>query len=130
MPLVTFCPKNSEIESDLISKMEHLRAVVKTALWNVWEIPVHDAVVNLHKSAFAVEPDEYTADLVVLLETTPNRNLEKRADLLRNTLARALIANSDLYNLSIEIWIRFIPGSWCLVEEGEIKESVEHELNN
>jgi hypothetical protein len=88
-------------------------------------VPWEDIVINIQKSPIMWK-DETTADVYIWVETNPGE-LETRADELRDALARLWSRLFTAKDYTAEVWVRFVPGSWCMVDsEGVVVDSVNY----
>ena len=124
MPLVRIVPKNETIQRVLAGKMGEIRPSLKSVICTISGFPEHDVIVSLVRPE-TVDPDPYEADFVVFADTCPHEGLEANANQLCTQMAQKLIDLGFTY-LSFEVWLRFLPGPWCLVGDGKILDTVSH----
>jgi len=124
MPLISIGPKNTEVQDALSAKMTMIRPALKRVVFNVCGFPENDVIVNLLHSDI-VDADNFAADFVVFADTCPHKVLEARANELRTDIANILI-DLGFTDSVFEVWLRFLPGPWCLVVHGRIIDTVDH----
>lgn len=107
MPLISLVPRSKEIEQKLSGSMERIRKALKHIISITWGIPQNDVLINLIKCPYK-DADSDMADAVLYLETSPDKKLIRKADILRKEIKEVL--RRDL--ATFEVWVRFIPGSW------------------
>ena len=128
MPLVDFKPNRDEALEELNPLMVGIRHTIKTVTHATMGVPKHDAIVNLHRCTVEdCDPD--AADVVVYIETNPDTEMESAADEFRDILADLLLGWGFEQIDLIEVWPRFVQGSWCCISirEGRIIDHVDHE---
>ncbi len=122
MPLVNIVPKDETAQDILNGKMDDIRYSLKAVICGISGFPENDVIVRLVRPD-AVNSDPYEADFVVYADTCPNEGLEARANDLCIEVAQALIT-IGLKDMKFEVWPRFLPGPWALVENGAIVDVV------
>ena len=123
--IVTFAPKNSSVEHVLYVSFREIRTLFKVTVCDISEVPYTDVIVNLNKCDI-IDADPAAADFIVFLDTCPDEKLEAKADLLCNEVAKLLISMGLTANCTVEVWPRFLPGSWCLIKDRHIVDVVKH----
>ena len=111
MPIATVRPNTAAADAVVRAHTPALRSQFKQAINTVWEAPFSDLLVNFERfDGGDHDPNAAAAD--VWVEDTPDAQHEKKADELRSELAAIwnTITNGEA---DAEVWIRFIPGSWC-----------------
>lgn len=125
MPLITLDPKTRSIEDRLDQMMHEIRREIVVAVQKVWDLSVHDIIVDLLVCTKR-NPDSVCSDLVLILRTNPNKELEATANKLRDELMVTLTTLGLDVDLSVEVWLQFIPGPWILVINDIKQDSVDH----
>lgn len=125
MPLVHLAPKTPEVEEVLAGRMSEIRLRLKGVIHQISGFPENDIIVELH-NCIVRNPDPDGADVVVHADTCPEKDLEAHANELREEMARVFIELGLLAHLWIEIWLKFLPGPWCLIKDREIVDRVGH----
>jgi hypothetical protein len=125
MPLVNIEPSTKEVEDKLAARIEEIRKWMKDTICEVSGFPRHDVLVNLLRCN-ARDADPEGADFVVFADTNPNETLEGRANDLCRAIAKVFVDLGLANHLTIEIWPRFLPGPWCLLEKNQITDMVFH----
>lgn len=125
MPLIGIHPVSDAVEDELAKVMTDIRSQVKEVVMGISGFPEHDVIVTLHRCTVR-DADPHGSEIMVFLDTNPNEELEAVANKLRNAVAKVLIDLGLTKDRNVEVWPRFLPGSWCLVTNGEIVDSVDH----
>ncbi len=125
MPIVTFAPKNSRVEHMLSVSFREIRSRVKKTVCEISEHPPTDVIVNLNKCDI-LDADPDASDFIVFLDTCPDEDLEAKANFLCSEVAKLLIDMGITGNRTVEVWPRFLPGSWCLIKDRHIVDVVNH----
>jgi len=124
MPIVTLTPNTLVAEAFLRAAGKSLRKSFRRDVLRTWEVPDEDVLVRINRCTTLVR-DPNSASVDIWVEMNPDPNLEVLADKLRDVLAKTWV--HTMSGISAEIWIRFIPGSWCGVNlRGEVYDSVDH----
>lgn len=125
MPLIGIHPKTEQLENWAGSKIEEVRERIKTCVHLISGFPTTDVIVSLHKCDVR-NSDPDGADFTIYIDTNPNEELEKNADALRNAIAAVIINAGFATKRDVEVWPRFLPGSWCLIRDNKIVDTVDH----
>ncbi|HSX39058.1 MAG TPA: hypothetical protein VLI92_00470 [Candidatus Saccharimonadales bacterium] len=121
MPLINIEPKDLSVQQDLQARMQELRVGLKLVACRISGFESTDILVNLLHPV--VDADPHSADFVIYADTCPHEGLEARANELCEALALVAV---ELGFKSFEVWPRFLPGPWCLVQNGVIVDRVSH----
>jgi hypothetical protein len=127
MPLVNIVPKDRTVQVRLAQRMVEIRSGLKAVICGISGFPESDVFVRLTLPN-AVDPDPLEVDFVVYADTCPHEGLEAKANELCIKMAQALI-KFGLTDMRFEVWPRFLPGPWALVENGAIVDTVSHPRN-
>jgi hypothetical protein len=125
MPIINLVPTTYEVEFRLNDLIGTVRDRLKSVICLISDYPIIDVLVNLLYCPYR-NADPNSADLIVYAETCPDEKLEARADELRDAVARVLNELGFTTGQGTEVWPRFIPGSWCLIKNDTIVDSVSH----
>lgn len=123
MPVVTVIPTWPSVENGLALRMSEVRSILRQAICDASGFPENDVLVHLARCPYR-DADLASASVAVYVDTCPHEKLEAVSNLLRNSMARLLI-NMRLGG-HIEVWIRFLPGPWVLIKDGQIVDQVDH----
>lgn len=124
VPLVTIKPKTKEIENMLAGHMTWLRPSITKVIVS-FGVPESDVQVNLDFCTTR-DPDPKAPSFVLFADTCPDEKLEKRADELRAKLAQKLDELGLTHHQGAEVWLRFLPGSWCCIKDGILVDEFLH----
>lgn len=125
MPVVTIQPKNKETEEHLAARMDEIRREVKKAICDVSGFPPNDVLVSLANCTMR-DADPAAVNFILFADTCTHWELENRADELRDKIAKTLADLGLTGGSGAEVWLRFLPGSWCWVKNRNIEDSVSH----
>ncbi len=128
MPVVTFVPRDKNIEDFLAAQMNALRKSVKQVICSISGFPDSDVLVSLAACPYR-DADPSSAEFILFVDTCPHEFLEAHSNELRNSLAEALIKEGLSFNNGGELWIRFLRGPWGLIREGKLIDTVDHPRN-
>lgn len=126
MPLIGIHPKTDALENWADSVMKKTRQALKDTMHQISGFHTSDVIITLHKCDVK-NPDPNGADFVVFIDTNPNEKLEAVADKLCSDIATVLINMGFASKRDVEVWPRFLPGSWCLVRDNRVYETVSHD---
>lgn len=128
MPLIDIKPKDQATEDMLAALMPQLRAHLKMYVGNVAHTPKEDVIVTLYRCEVR-DADPDAADFVIYADTNPGEQIEEAAEAILATIVGTLTMYASLVaHRRIEIWPRFLPGPWCLLDDGKIVDEVKHSI--
>lgn len=126
MPIVSICPRDQRVANLLMEEIPTLRPAIRVIINKIGNVPLHDIIVNL-KNPDNLNYDAFGACIVVYIETTPDKNLESCANDIRDAIIKLFIDRGFAGSgKSVEVWMRFIPGSWCIAGDGQVQDKVDH----
>lgn len=125
MPLIGLSPKTEEVEELLATRMNEIRPLFKKKVDEKWGFGESDVIVNLLKCNIR-DADPDASDVVILLQTNPNKEAEQTVNKLRNELAQIWIRLGLGLSMRTELWPQFVPGSWCLISGEVMVDHVDH----
>jgi len=128
MPLVDIRPNTAAAFSALQTQIWQIRPEIKALAVRIWGAERADVIVNLHECT-VVDAEPGAADAVFYIETTPGAKKEARANDLLAAVGSCLLAYEFEGIATVEVWVRFLRGSWSLVslEEGRVIDTTDHE---
>lgn len=127
MPLVSVIPNFPRVEDELTQGWDKVGPDIKRAILEITGFPENDVLVNLLHCPF-VFADEFSTDITLIAATCPNEKLELRADELCEQVAGVLVDLGYSSGMGTEVWLQFLPGSWCLVKDGKTVDTVPHRI--
>lgn len=124
MPNVHIDPATEEAHAMLAARMMKTRPRLKATIARISGFPTNDILVSLSYCPFS-DADQDCARFVVVVDTCPHEELEVKSNELRDAIVQDLV-ELQLTDGDAEVWVRFLPGPWCLVRHGAIVDSVSH----
>lgn len=125
--MVSLVPSTKAVEDTMNALMDTLRKIIREKICEIGGAPREDVFVNLCCCPYR-NPDPDLAEVILYGETSPDEKLEVSADKLCSEVATVL-SDFGFTQKGAENWIRFIPGSWCLIRGGEIVSSTFEDTN-
>lgn len=124
MPLVTILPNFSTVEDKLAMHRKEVHDTVKARIMEITGYNADDVLVNIARCPWILA-DPLSTDITLTAATCPGA-LESDANELCEAIAKTLAQMGFSANNGSEVWVQFLPGSWCLISGGQLVDTVPH----